>query len=90
MLYSSALTTKVPMVHIVMHVVEAHKQSVIRIFYCVGGVALTDEAGALRRYTRTAWTEEGLKAINPKVTITKAEAMPRGDQYCEFIYVFKG
>ena len=37
----------------------------------------------------TAWTKAGLKAVNPKVTITKAKAMPRGDQYCEFIYEFK-
>ena len=37
----------------------------------------------------TAWTEAGLKAINPKVTITKAKAMPRGDSCCEFIYEFK-
>ena len=37
----------------------------------------------------TAWVEEGLKAINPKLTITKAEAMPRGDPYCEWVYEFK-
>ena len=36
-----------------------------------------------------AWGEEGLKAVNPKLTIKRTKARPRGDPYCEFIYEFK-
>ena len=36
-----------------------------------------------------AWGEEGLKAVNPKITYTITKAMPRGDPYCEMVYEFK-
>ena len=36
-----------------------------------------------------AWGEEGLKAVNPKLTWKVTKAMPSGDPYCEFIYEFK-
>ena len=37
----------------------------------------------------SAWTEEGLKAINPKLTATLTKARPRGDPYCEYVYELK-
>jgi hypothetical protein len=36
-----------------------------------------------------AWGDEGLKAVNPKLTYTITKAMPRGDPYCEGIIEFK-
>lgn len=36
-----------------------------------------------------AWCEEGLKAINPKLTYKLTKKMPRGDSYCEYVIVFK-
>ena len=36
-----------------------------------------------------AWAEEGLKAINPKLTYKLTKAMPRGDPYCEVVIEFK-
>jgi hypothetical protein len=33
--------------------------------------------------------EEGLKAINPKITFKRTTAIPRGDSYCEEIIEFK-
>ena len=36
-----------------------------------------------------AWSEEGHRAINPKLTYELAKAMPRGDPYCEVIIEFK-
>ena len=36
-----------------------------------------------------AWGEEGLKAIDPKLTYKVTKAMPWGDPYCEFVYEFK-
>jgi hypothetical protein len=33
--------------------------------------------------------EEGLKAINPKLTCKVTKTLPRGDPYCEFIYELK-
>lgn len=44
---------------------------------------ITDCPGCL------AWTEEGLKAINPKLTCQITKALPRGDPYCEFVYELK-
>jgi hypothetical protein len=35
------------------------------------------------------WTEEGLKAVNPKIGFKLTKARPRGDPYCEFVYEFK-
>ena len=34
------------------------------------------------------WSEEGLKAINPKLTYKLLKAMPRGDPYCEYVIEF--
>jgi hypothetical protein len=36
-----------------------------------------------------AWCEEGLKVVNPKLTIKSTKQLPRGDSYCEFITEFK-
>lgn len=36
-----------------------------------------------------AFSEEGLKAINPKITHTLTKAIPWGDPYCEWIIEFK-
>ena len=36
-----------------------------------------------------AWCEEGLKAVNPKITSKLTKAMPFGDPYCEEIIEFK-
>ena len=35
------------------------------------------------------WCEEGLKAVNPKITYKATTFMPRGDPYCEGIFEFK-
>jgi len=37
----------------------------------------------------SAWCEEGLKAINPKLTFKITKALPRGDPYCELVYELK-
>jgi hypothetical protein len=36
-----------------------------------------------------AWGEEGLKAVNPKLTYKLTKTMPWGDPYCEEIIEFK-
>ncbi|MFX1465573.1 MAG: L-2-amino-thiazoline-4-carboxylic acid hydrolase [Promethearchaeota archaeon] len=36
-----------------------------------------------------AWSERGLKAINPKLTFKMVKGMPKGDPYCEYVYEFK-
>jgi len=36
-----------------------------------------------------AWGEEGVKAVNPKITCMLTKAMLWGDPYCEFIFEFK-
>jgi hypothetical protein len=36
-----------------------------------------------------AWVEEGLKAINPKLTCKITKSLPHGDPYCEFVYKLK-
>jgi hypothetical protein len=36
-----------------------------------------------------AFTGEGLKEINPKITTKLTKAMPRGDPYCEEVFEFK-
>lgn len=36
-----------------------------------------------------AWSDEGIKTINPKISNKISKSMPWGDQYCEFIYEFK-
>lgn len=36
-----------------------------------------------------AWGEEGLKAVNPKITYKITKAMPLGDPYCEMVCEFK-
>ncbi len=36
-----------------------------------------------------AWVDEGLKAINSKVTIKLTTALPRGDPYCESVHELK-
>ena len=36
-----------------------------------------------------AWNEEGLKAVNPKITVKLTKAMPWGDPYCEDVIEFK-
>jgi len=36
-----------------------------------------------------AWGEEGLKAINPKLSWKVTKSMPRGDPYCELVIEFK-
>jgi hypothetical protein len=36
-----------------------------------------------------AWGEEGLKAVNPKLTYKVIKAMPLGDPYCEHVYELK-
>jgi len=36
-----------------------------------------------------AWIEEGLKAINPKLTCKTTKALPHGDPYCEHVYELK-
>jgi hypothetical protein len=36
-----------------------------------------------------AWGEEGLKAVNPKISYKITKAMPLGDPYCESIVEFK-
>jgi hypothetical protein len=33
-----------------------------------------------------AWTNSLVKALNPKVAVTLTKAMPRGDQFCEWVY----
>lgn len=35
------------------------------------------------------WCEEGLKAVNPKLTYKLTTAMPRGAPYCEYVIEFK-
>ena len=35
------------------------------------------------------FAEEGVKAINPKLTCKHTKVMPRGDPYCEFVIEFK-
>lgn len=35
------------------------------------------------------WVGEGIKAVNPKITVKRTQAMPSGDPYCEFIWEFK-
>jgi hypothetical protein len=35
------------------------------------------------------WCEEGLKVINPKLTLNYTKVMPRGDPYCECTIQFK-
>ena len=37
----------------------------------------------------SAWCEEGLKAINPKLTFKVTKALPRGDPYCESVIELK-
>jgi hypothetical protein len=39
--------------------------------------------------TCSAWTKEGLKAINPKLSVRLTKARPRGDPYCEYVYELK-
>jgi len=36
-----------------------------------------------------AWSEEGLKAINPKLTFKITKALPCGDPYCELVCELK-
>ena len=36
-----------------------------------------------------AWGEEGLKAVNPKLTYKLTKALPWGDPYCEFVIEFE-
>ena len=36
-----------------------------------------------------AWCEEGLKAVNPMITIKSTKQLPRGDPYCEFVSELK-
>jgi len=33
-----------------------------------------------------AWCNTFAKSLNPKVTVTLTQAMPRGDPYCEWVY----
>ena len=35
------------------------------------------------------WTEEGIKAVNPKIIYKLTKAMPWGDPYCEEVFAFK-
>jgi len=37
----------------------------------------------------SAWINEGLKAINPKLTCKTTKALPHGDPYCEHVYELK-
>jgi hypothetical protein len=37
----------------------------------------------------TVWVGEGIKAVNPKITVKRTKAMQSGDPYCEFIWEFK-
>jgi hypothetical protein len=36
-----------------------------------------------------AWSEEGLKAINPKINYKMNKSLAGGDPYCELVYEFK-
>jgi hypothetical protein len=36
-----------------------------------------------------AWGEEGLKAVNPKLTHKMTKSMMKGDPYCEYVIEFK-
>ena len=40
-------------------------------------------------FTHPPFVDEGLKAVNPKITCKLTKAMPRGDPYCEDVYEFK-
>ena len=35
------------------------------------------------------WVEEGIKAVNAKLTVNLTKAMPWGDPYCENVFEFK-
>jgi len=36
-----------------------------------------------------AWCDEGLKVVNPKITVRSTKQLPKDEPYCEFIYEFK-
>jgi len=64
------------------------KETVLRIIECpwwnrVKEFGISDD---LLSVGSEAWTSNLAKSLNPKVTLTVAAAMCRGDRFCEYVY----
>jgi len=74
-------------------IIEETKEMVVQRWVKCPFIERAKEMGVANKHDCysgcSAWVEEGLKAINPKLNFKKTKAMPRGDPYCEFIYELK-